>query len=201
MNDNDREEINDSASLQRQLETIQAVNEGELPLWLFGGFAEDAWLYGEPTREHNDLDYFGYRDDMETIYESFGELGFDHVETEEVAEGCPAKYVFRDGPVAVDVAFMDKHPEGDNYIEVRNSDGTAYRVEIPDEMLEYSPQKLGETEVRTTHPALGVLARRFFQYTNRLPWRDKDTTYQRKILENFPEADVQPEFTQIEAQQ
>lgn len=191
-------EDKETTKMNRQLETIATINERELPVLMFGGFAEDAWLYGEPSREHADLDYLGFREDVPEILSELKELGFEQEDIEE-GKDKPQKYVLRHGSVAVDIIPIEhRQEEGGAYIDVRNYDDSVYRVELPDEVLDYPEQQLGDISVCTTAPAMQVLARRFFSETNRLPLREKDKVGQQKLLERFPESDVQPEFKVIQ---
>lgn len=187
-------EGNESIKMNRQLETIAAINQRELPVLMFGGFAEDAWLHNEPSREHADLDYLGFREDVPVILSELEELGFEQVDVEE-GKDEPQKYVLRHGPVSVDIVPIEhKQEESGAYIDVRNYDDNVYRVELPGEVLDYPEQQLGDTSVRTTAPAMQVLTRRFFSETERLPLREKDEVGQQQLLNQFPEADVQPQF-------
>lgn len=199
-NESDLEDKEDKESLKmnRQLETIATINQRELPVLLFGGFAEDAWLHSEPSREHADLDYLGFREDIPGILSELEELGFEQEDVEE-GNDKPQKYVLRDGPVSVDIVPIEHHQEERGaYIDVRNYDNNTYRIELPDEVLDYPEQQLGDIPVHTTAPAMQVLTRRFFSETERLPLREKDEVGQQKLLEQFPESDVQLQFKTIQ---
>lgn len=183
---------------QRQLQTLKDIAAERLPLLLLGGFAEDAWLYGECAREHGDLDYLTHRSNLPLIFEAFQKLGLEFEQNENSDRDRPSKYVYRRGSVTVDIGVMDTDENGQAYIDLRNSDGTKYRLELPDALLEYPKQQIDDVIVTTVSPAFQVMGRRFFAQTNRLPWREKDTTYQQKLLERFPESDVQPQFKVVQ---
>jgi lincosamide nucleotidyltransferase A/C/D/E len=57
------------------VEVLDWLGEGEVPVWLDGGWGVDA-LIGEQTREHNDLDVIVQDDHVSRLFDVLHEHGF-----------------------------------------------------------------------------------------------------------------------------
>jgi hypothetical protein len=63
-----------------QLELIARLMDLEPPLYLFGGYAEDALLYGRTSRPHNDVDILVWADELSLRLEQARSIGFTDFE-------------------------------------------------------------------------------------------------------------------------
>lgn len=59
-----------------QLRVIKEMSESGLPIFLAGGFAEDAVMAGQVTRIHGDIDIGALRENEDTIISFYEDTGF-----------------------------------------------------------------------------------------------------------------------------
>ncbi len=73
------------------LEILAWLEAAEVEVWLDGGWGHDA-LFGEQTRQHDDLDVVAGLDEASRLIDALGEHGFTVTERE-----SPAAFVLTDG--------------------------------------------------------------------------------------------------------
>src|SRR5687767_12645533 len=73
-----------------QLKAIAGLMALEPQRFLFGGWAEDALLYGKPSRPHDDIDLLVSLDELEALLAQVEVLGFTDAQVKfQVEEGKP----------------------------------------------------------------------------------------------------------------
>jgi hypothetical protein len=134
------------------LDLIGRLMALEPPLFLFGGFAEDAVLHGRLTRPHADVDVFVWRDDLPMHLEQAGALGFLSFRTRfESAPGKPlAIGAVADG-LDLEFCVADRASDGRGYFEVPGRDGQRW-IWLPEDALTWPVALLEGLTVRTVSP-------------------------------------------------
>lgn len=134
-----------------QLDLIRRLMALDPPVFLFGGFAEDALLHGTMSRPHDDVDVFVWLDDLPMRVEQVLALGFDDLEVRfESSPGRPlAVGAVRDG-LDLELCIGDR-TGGRPHFDLPGSGGLD-RVWMPDDLLMHPAQRLDDLEVRTISP-------------------------------------------------
>jgi hypothetical protein len=135
------------------LELIAALYALEPPLWVFGGFAEDALLHGTVSRPHSDVDVLVVRRELEARLEQLGRLGFDRFETYyDIAPGKPLVLHGERGGLHLELGVFELRPDGRPFFEVYAADGTLCRVTLAADARRHPSTKLGGVSIRTVSP-------------------------------------------------
>lgn len=166
-----------------QMEFIEKMFGGDLPLYLAGGYAEEALLGGEPSL-HHDVDGLALRKDREQIERALGESGATFREVKEAGSDGAYKLIVNYKDAQADIALLDGGEDEDCYIDV-NAQGERYRVHIDPADLNFSAARIGNATVKTVSPAALMKMRNAVSTINRFPPRAKDATAQARLKEKF----------------
>jgi hypothetical protein len=145
--------VDRSVSLMTQLDLIAEVMGLNPPLYLFGGFAEDAVLYGKVSRPHQDVDMLIWRDQLAMRIEQVRVFGFDSFEVRfEAAPGHPLAVGARSHH-GLDLEFCigERDSHGRTFF-YRPSSAGLQRCWLPSDALSYPIQDLEGVPVRTVSP-------------------------------------------------
>ncbi|HXF44299.1 MAG TPA: hypothetical protein VNK70_02455 [Candidatus Paceibacterota bacterium] len=146
-----------------QLEFIGSVFEKEAPVWLIGGYAEDALLYEGVSSGHGDVDLVALRDDEKRLEDYFRQKGFSVTPIVEAGSEKPLKFSLERGGVKVDVGFIDyDETKKQPYVDVEGREKRKFRVFLDKDMFKYNPTKLGDIEVKTVSPLSIIQVREAF---------------------------------------
>lgn len=145
-----RAELDVQAREQRQLATLSDI--AELPLYVYGGFANDALPSGKSERPHGDIDAFIKQADTATVVEALQKQGFEVVNHGSVAGG-PQKLTAKKQDVKIDISVVMVEEGGKApYIDVKNLKGDSYRVFYDADMFNYPEQQLNDHAIRVISP-------------------------------------------------
>lgn len=136
-----------------QLDLISEVMALEPPVHLFGGFAEDAVLYGKVSRPHQDVDVLIWIDQLAMRIEQVRVFGFDSFEVRfEAAPGHPLAVGARSSH-GLDLEFCigERDSRGRAFFYRPSSTGLQ-RCWLPPDALSYPTQELEGLPVRTVSP-------------------------------------------------
>lgn len=97
-----------SAETEKQLECIDEL--ADLPMTVTGGYAEEAALHGEVTREHHDIDFFAHRENADSLMTQLQERGYK-VEPKAGPDGSPYKLLISKYGAEGDVVFLDQEQD------------------------------------------------------------------------------------------
>jgi hypothetical protein len=171
------------------------------PVFLFGGYAEDALLHGAVSRRHDDVDVFVWFDDLPRRIEQVQALGFDGIESRfESSPGRPLVVGATLGELQLELCVGDRL-DGRAYFELPGSGGLD-RIWLPDDFLNHPPQQLDDVVVRTISP------RALYQVRMALAaafggFRPKDELSQAALHDRFfagmTDADLAPAITRATA--
>lgn len=152
------------------------------PVWLFGGFAEDAVLNGQVTRPHVDIDLLAFRDDLPVLMTRAAGIGFErftvrwhNLDGQPLAAGSVA------GGIDLEFCIADRTDEDLAYFGFPSSAG-AIRMWFPEDA--FGSTLLAAIPVRTVSPLIlfqtrEVLAGLFGGQ------RPKDVLAQRALKDKF----------------
>jgi hypothetical protein len=134
-----------------QLDLIGQFMVLDPPVFLFGGYAEDALLHGTVSRPHDDVDVFVWFDDLPRRIEQVRALGFDGVQSRfEPSPGRPLVVGAVRGDLQMELC-VGHRSGGRAYFEVPG-DGGLDRVWLPDDFVNYPVQRLDDLVVNTISP-------------------------------------------------
>jgi hypothetical protein len=134
-----------------QLDLISRLTVLDPPMFLFGGYAEDALLHGTVSRPHDDVDVFVWFDDLPMRIEQARALGFDGIESRfEPSPGRPLVVGAARGDLQLELCVGDRS-DGRAYFDLPG-DGSLDRVWLPDDLVTYPAQRLGDILVNTISP-------------------------------------------------
>lgn len=166
----------------KQLEALAEM--ADLPALVTGGYAEDALLHGQVTREHHDIDLLAMRSDSSSISQTLVARGYT-VEPQPGPNGLPYKLLIRKGEVEGDIALLDYSEEqGKPYIDLRNQDGAEHRVYL-DEDFSGSSADIGGQEIKTVSPITLLQQREAVVSTGRFEPRPHDVDNQKLLKVKF----------------
>ena len=171
------------------------------PVRLFGGYAEDAVLYGSVSRPHDDIDICVWRHDLQACITQLEDLGLATIEVRfEPAPSRPLVVVATDGKVEVEVVVADR-TDGRASFDLPGADGID-RVWMPPDFDSTPPLPLDGLLVRTISP-LALYQVRLASAGVFGGFRPKDVAAQAalrsRFFENVDEAALRPTVTRIAA--
>lgn len=135
-----------------QLELIERLMRLTPPLHLFGGFAEDAVLYGKVVRPHGDVDVLVWLDELPLRIEQGNALGFTQFQVRfEAAPGLPLAVGASANGVDYELCVGRRQRDGRAFFQ-QPFRGGVRRFWLPDDALSYPPTTLDGIEVRTVSP-------------------------------------------------
>ena len=124
------------------------------PVFIMGGFAEDALLNHRITRQHGDIDVLTLRNQLNQCLEQFKSLGFPEFEVYiEESPGNPFVLGADANDLHIEIGVGNVDPSGGYSFEV---DGQApssrYRIFLPKDTLEYPASTLEGIPIHTISP-------------------------------------------------
>ena len=184
-----------------QLDLIAGLMVLDPPVFLFGGYAEDALLYGTVARPHDDVDVFVWRDDLPSRLDQVRALGFEGIESRfEPSSGRPLVVGAARGDLQLELCIGDR-AGGRAHFDLPAEDGLG-RVWLPDDLVDYPMQHLDDLVVRTLSP-LALYQVRMASASVFGGFRPKDELSQAALRDRFfassSEADLAPAVTHVNA--
>ncbi len=176
---------------QAQLAFISDISERDIPVVLFGGYAEDALLAGDITREHHDVDVLLDREKLEETLAKLGDTGYSVEVITESGSDSPYKLLAAKDGAVFDIALLDKNDQGEPYIDVEGAgDGGAreiQRIFLPPGSLDGATASMRGQEVKVVPPLALMYVRTAMERTGRFPSgpRQKDIDGEKAIRERF----------------
>jgi hypothetical protein len=132
---------------------IAAVMRFEPPVHVFGGFAEDAVLYGGVHRPHEDLDVLVGRHALTRQLENARDIGFAPFEVRfEAIPGRPLVLGATSGDLDLEVSAYDLTPEGTVLFTLPDADGALRQVHLSGGVFDHPPAMLDGVPLRTVSP-------------------------------------------------
>jgi hypothetical protein len=188
-----------------QLALLRRMESLDPPVWIMGGYAEDALLAGTVTRLHEHVDWLFPRSESELRIAQARELGFHEFGVwGESAPGEPFYLSAEDGELRLELGILDEE-EGAMWLKVHSLafdlDGqeppAGYRLQLPADTFDHPPVQLHGICVRTASPLalyqmrLGIARQGSF---GTLPEKQLDSM--RRLKERFfpdrPDVELQP---------
>jgi hypothetical protein len=135
------------------VDLLRALHALEPPLFVFGGFAEDALLHGTVSRPHSDVDVLVFRGELELRLAQFRALGFASFATYyEIAPGKPLVLNGEQAGLHLELGIFELTGDGRPFFEVYDAHGTLRRVTLSAGALPAAPVLLDGVSVRALSP-------------------------------------------------
>jgi hypothetical protein len=161
---------------ERQLELLRRMSDLDPPPFIMGGYAEDALIGGTVSREHEDVDWFLPRSELDERLDQARGLGFSEFETwGESSPGNPFYLSAAQGELSIDIGICDEVGGGyvmDIHRLMFQIDGreapAGFRVHLPADSFEQEPVELEGIRVWPASPLclyqtrIGIAARDAF---------------------------------------
>ncbi|HEX6510145.1 MAG TPA: hypothetical protein VF221_21150 [Chloroflexota bacterium] len=124
------------------------------PIFIFGGIAEDALLYGSISRPHGDVDLVIRRDEVDDRIEQLRDLGFrEWMALYAATPDRPLVLGSRHGPYWLELGVADQDANGHHYFVVRAAaTDRPVRVSLPSDIFEFPAVRLNGISLRTISP-------------------------------------------------
>jgi hypothetical protein len=188
--------VADFKGYQAQRRILELGARAERPPYLAGGFAEDALVYHQPSREHLDIDWFILRPDVDYYRDLAKQFGFNdcrpfgnNASGEPFYLSCAA-----DDGQWIDLAIAEVDPEGNIYGEIAEllfdttdlPPLTPFRIYFDKDILQYPPTEFDGLELQTISP-LGLYQFRagFNRYRTFGELRETDKTAMAALKAQF----------------
>jgi len=132
---------------------LEALMKFKPPVYVFGGFAEDALLYGKSMRSHDDVDVLVGREELELQLRNARIIGFSSQEVRfEPVEGMPMVIGTTDGRKELEISVYERTVEGTVFFHVPDQDGKLFRVDLSDGVFDHPVPNLDGIALRTVSP-------------------------------------------------
>ena len=182
---------------------FEALMTFEPPVYLFGGFAEDALLHGSVVRPHEDVDVLVSRDALERQLENARAIGFafDEVRFQPI-EGKPVVLGTTDGSVNLEISVHDLNDEGGVCFFMVDEQDRLLRIDLSDGVFDHPMSRLDGVTVRTISPLAQLQIREGIRMAGGFgPPRPKDVPVQQELLARFfpgvPVERLRPTLTNV----
>lgn len=167
-----------------QLEVIRMAMGWDPEVWLFGGFAEDALLYGKVARPHNDIDLLVWLDQLPNHLDNARSLGFPPFHARWLSSPeWPLALGSVSGEVDLEFCVVARTDDGRGYFDFPIG-ARLVRMWLPEDAFSYPKSDLDGVSVRTVSPKLLHQVRRVLS-TAFGGLRDKDIVAQHALTERF----------------
>jgi hypothetical protein len=183
-----------------------SIGAREPPMFIMGGFAEEALLHGKATRRHDDVDVLVNREDLFEYDRFFQTLGFrdyrvfllDPLRRPTVLN-CKAN------GISLELCIGDLDEDGAFHFDVYGEPhDTHYRIYLPDDTFTYPAAQVDGVTIQTVSPLALYQLRAALGITQSFgPFRPKDIKSQRELKERFfadqSEEELRPRIETIES--
>lgn len=183
---------------------LKRISRSTPPIFIFGGFAEDALLSGKTTRPHEDVDIFLVRKDLDDHVRRFQGFGFRRYEIYlEDPSGNPTVLHGEHDGLVVELCVFDVEESGRIYFDIYGHDQeTRYRVYVAGDVLSHPRTGLNGVEIQTVSPLAQYQLRAGVHITGAFgDMREKDLKAQRALKQKFfkttSEAELRPEVVKL----
>lgn len=178
----------------------EVFTELRLPVYLVGGYAEDALLTGSMSPNRKDIDMVAFRDDKETVLQKLSEKGY--VVTPVVIPPSQRPYKFKislsDSQLSTDLVLLDRDTDGRQYLElVDTSSETPLKIYFdPDGFDTMSDVTLESIPVRCISPRALIQSKGIYaQIGSESEMREKDQLARKRLISTFfPEKEESDPF-------
>jgi hypothetical protein len=167
---------------------VLQLSQLELPVFIFGGVAEDVLFEGSLDRPHADLDVLLPRVQLPERLEQMRGVGFPSFDVYyEPLPGRPLVLGATAGDLSLEFGVVDEDTSG-FYFVAGDSDGTVQRVDITGDLFSYPPVTVDGAAVHVASPlALYQMRDAFMRLGTFGAPREKDIVAQRRLREDFLE--------------
>jgi len=170
----------------QQVQFITSVFEHKLPVYLYGGYAEETLLHGDVTRSHHDVDFVALRKDASDLKRELTDMGYEVAEMHEEGADQPYKFLIKSGPVEADVALLEWDEDRNQpYGETRTTDQSPIQVYFDKDIFNQPPLLLKDHQVHTVSPLAQMQMRSAFSEVRGGQPRSQDVEQQELLRQKF----------------
>lgn len=180
---------------QRYLDLIRRLGRLEPPVFVFGGFAEDALVWGKITRSHSDLDVMIRRGELEGRLRQFAGLGYENFDTfYELVPGRPQVLNGAVDGAHLEVSMLEDDRGERLFFLVDAPDGRRYRFYMEPGTFSWPASSIEGVPIQTVSPLTLYHIRESRKITQAFgEFRPHDEERQQALCEKFF-ADASPEL-------
>lgn len=167
---------------------LQKISQEKPTIYIFGGFAEEALLFGKTTRKHEDVDIVVLRKDLESYIKRFQNFGFKDYEIYlEDPAGNPTVLHSENNGLAIELCVFDQNEEGRIHFYIfGETDEEEFHIFLPKDAFDYQTTNIDGVEIQTVSPLAQYQIRAALGITKSFgDFRDKDIKSQKELKEKF----------------
>lgn len=173
---------------KKYLDLLQKLSKEKRPIYIFGGFAEDALLFGRTTRPHEDIDIIVLRKNLETYVKMFQSLGFKNYEIYlHNPSGQPTVLHSKNDGLAVELCIFDQNEGGEAYFAIYGeTDEEKFCIYLPKDVFDYQKTSIDGVKIQTVSPLAQYHIRAGLGITKSFGgYRDKDIKSQKELKKKY----------------
>lgn len=170
------------------LPLLKKISQENPAIFIFGGFAEEALLFGKTTRHHEDVDILVLRKDLENYVKKFQSWGFQDYEIFlEDPSGQPTVLHSEQDGQAVELCIFDQDQEGNVYFDIfGETDSDKWRIYLPAGTFDHQKTSVDGVEIQTVSPLAQYQIRAALGQTGSFGgYRAKDIKSQKALKEKY----------------
>jgi hypothetical protein len=184
---------------------LASIGAREPPMFIMGGFAEEALLHGRATRRHDDVDVLVVRRDLMEYDRFFQTLGFRDYRVYLLDPyRRPTVLNCRANGISLELCIGDLDEYGSFHFDIYGEpNDTHYRIYLPDDTFTCPAAQVDGVTIQTVSPLALYQLRAGLGITQSFgPFRPKDVKAQRELKEHFfagqSEEELRPRIQKIE---
>lgn len=170
------------------LALLKNISSQNFPIFIFGGFAEEALLFGKTTRKHDDVDILTLRKDTDRMVKLFQTFGFKDYEIYLMdPSNHPTVLHSENDGLAVEICIFDVDKSGRLYFDIYGeTDKERFRIYLAKDVYDYPKSKLDVIEIQTVSPLAQYQIRAGLNITMSFGgYREKDIKSQKELKKKF----------------
>lgn len=170
-----------------QLDFLNMIQEKRLPIWVIGGFADDALVHGGLSRFHSDIDAVTYRDKADFLKTELENMGFLIEEVIIPPNTTAYKLRAKKDLLHLDLVLFDFDESSKRfYISLVNPNtNDLFRIYFSENSLSYPTQNLNGIKINTVSPMTLIQSKNIYARIGSNEERDKDLKSQTVLINKF----------------
>jgi hypothetical protein len=141
------------APVQNYLDLLAQLRLFDPPVFVFGGFAEDALLHGSVSRPHSDVDILADRTTLDHHLRDAERIGLTGFEVLfEPKDGIPLVMAASTADLNLEITVYDRTDEGGVFCWMTDAGGRPVQIHLSPGTFEYPESAIDGVQVRTVSP-------------------------------------------------
>ena len=182
----DKKTQKENSEVSAQLNFIKAVFDQKLPVYLIGGYADDALLHQKVARTHHDVDLIARRADAQLLKTEVEKLGYKVKAESRARREKPYKLTVKGKNLIADIGLLDSDDTGELFTTSTNpTTGEQVEVRFDKEIFDQQPSQLGEIIVNTVSPLELIRSKDAYFQVGLQPSRQNDVIAKDTLIKKF----------------